>query len=257
MISRAQWGARPPKWNPGRVVPALGMFIHYNGPEVSPAVTAGDYESVCRFLRGIQNFHMDSNGWPDIAYSFAVDSAGRTYELRGWGVAGAHTMDWNWKSHAIFLPLGGNQAPTEEQLAACRSLIADHNDRYGVGFVKGHQQAPNQTSCPGPVVMRLINEGAFNPGAAPAPKPPAPPAPPKPTPVIPAPPGVDTKVNKPVMMQEPDGTVWMYYGGTPWRVHVKNPDDVRAFQFMGVEYKVIDGKQAAFFRRYSQEVRCG
>ena len=38
---------------------------------------------------------------------------------------------------------------------------------------------------------------------------------PPPAPSIPTPPGVDLNVNKPVMMREPDGTVWMYYSGTP------------------------------------------
>lgn len=73
---------------------------------------------------------------------------------------------------------------------------------------------------------------------------------------VPVPEGVDTEVNKPVMMREPDGTVWMYYGGTPWRVHVKSPADAQLFQFFGVELKPVDAKQAAFFRRYSQEVKC-
>jgi hypothetical protein len=245
---RSAWGAAAPSWNPGRVAPSLGMFIHYNGPPVSPAVLAGDYQSVAAFLRATQRYHMQTNGWPDIAYSWAVDSVGRIWELRGWGTAGAHTMDWNWKSHAVFLCLGGDQAPTPEQLAACRELIAEHNEKYGIGFVKGHQEAPNSTSCPGPKVMELIRAGAFNPAIA-QPKPPAP--------QVPRPNGVDPKVNKPVMMQEPGGTVWIYYAGTPWRVHVKTPDDVNVFKFLGVEYKVIDQKQANFFRKYSQEVKCG
>lgn len=248
-ISRAQWGAQPPTWNPGRVSPALGMFIHYNGPAVSNAVLAGDYESVKSFLQGIQRYHINTNGWPDIAYSWCVDAMGRIWELRGWDVAGAHTLDWNWKSHAIFLPLGGDQQPTAEQVAGCRTVIAEAIARYGTQFIKGHQEAPNQTSCPGEPTMALIRSGAFNPTTQPTPQP-------DPAPTLPTPPGVDPKVNKPVMMQEPDGTVWMYYAGTPWRVHVKTPDDVRAFQYMGVEYKVVSKTQAAFFRKYSQEVKC-
>jgi hypothetical protein len=245
-ISRAQWGAAAPTWNPGRVSSAKGVFIHYNGPAVNAAVLAGDYESVTRFLQGIQRYHQQTNGWPDIAYSWCVDSVGRIWELRGWDVAQAATLNWNWTSHSVFLPLGDNQAPTPEQAEGVKRVIAEANKRYGVQFIKGHREAPNQTSCPGEPTMALIRAGAFNPGQ-PAPQPP----------VIPAPPGVDTKVNKPVMMQEPDGTVWMYYGGTPWRVHVKTPDDVRVFQFFGIEYKVIDAKQAAFFRRYSQAVKAG
>ena len=63
-------------------------------------------------------------------------------------------------------------------------------------------------------------------------------------------------MNKPVMMHEPNGTVWMYYSGTPWRVHVKSPADLQTFQFMGVEYRSVDQKTADFFRRYSQVVKC-
>jgi hypothetical protein len=258
-ISRAQWGAQAPTWNPGRVSPALGMFIHYNGPPVSNAVLAGDYESVKRFLQGIQRYHINTNKWPDIAYSWCVDSMGRIWELRGWDVAQAATLDWNWKSHSIFLPIGGDQAPTPEQVEGCKRVIAEANKRYGAQFVKGHQEAPNQTSCPGEPTMRLIRAAAFIPGrpaVTPTPPRPTPSPTPTPAPTLPIPPGVDPKMNKPTMMQEPDGTVWMYYSGTPWRVHVKSPADVNAFKYMGVEYKVVDRTQAAFFRRYSQEVKC-
>lgn len=75
-------------------------------------------------------------------------------------------------------------------------------------------------------------------------------------PSVPTPPGVDPIMNKPVMMREPDGTVWMYYSGTPWRVHVKSVEDVATFQFFGIELKGVDRNQAAFFRRYSQVVKC-
>lgn len=74
---------------------------------------------------------------------------------------------------------------------------------------------------------------------------------------IPVPEGVDIEVNKPVMMREPNGTVWMYYSGTPWRVHVKSMADVQTFTFFGIEMKQVDKKQADFFRRYSKEVVCG
>lgn len=62
-------------------------------------------------------------------------------------------------------------------------------------------------------------------------------------------------MNKPVMMREPNGTVWMYFSGTPWRTHVKSMDDVRTYTFFGVEMKNVDQKQADFFRRNSQLVK--
>jgi hypothetical protein len=251
---RSAWGAAPPSWNPGRVRPALGIFLHYNGPPVSSAVLSGDYKSVAAFLRSIQGYHMRNNGWPDIAYSFCVDSTGRIWELRGWDVAGAHTMDWNWKSHAIFLPLGGDQAPTPQQIEGCKRVISEANVRYGKQFVKGHQEAPNSTSCPGGPTMKLIRAGAFIPGSS-APTPPAAPKP-NPAPQVPLPNGVDPKVNEPTMMKIED-KIWMFYANTPWRVHIKTPADVEAFKFMGVKQQDLGRDAGRFFLRYSQEVKCG
>jgi hypothetical protein len=241
VLSRDKWGALPPTWNPGVVNPSLGMFIHYNGPAVTNNVLAGDYDSVVKFLQGIQRYHMNNNGWPDIAYSFCVDSIGRIWELRGWGVAGAHTMDWNWKSHAIFLPLGGNQSPTDAQIAACRTVIAEHNRRYGKGFIKGHLQAPNQTSCPGPEVMRLINSGAFIPrGTEDKPTPP--------------PPGVDPMAKPVIMRNSKTTTISVFYPDTPFRVDLTSMDDVNRFKFFGAEDK---GNQDPWFWKITSAVKTG
>jgi hypothetical protein len=74
--------------------------------------------------------------------------------------------------------------------------------------------------------------------------------------VLPAPGGVDVEVNKPVMMKI--GTkIWMFYEGTPWRIHVQTPADVQTYQFFGVPLKTPDAKTGEFFIRNSQEVKCG
>jgi len=249
-ISRQEWQAKPPTWNPGVVKQSKGMFIHYNGPEVSGAVLAGDYESVKRFIQGIQNYHQNTQKWPDIAYSWIVDSMGRIWEGRGWGVAGAHTLNWNWDSHAIFLPLGGNQKPTTEQIAASKIVIAEHNRRYGTGFVKGHVDAPNQTSCPGPVVLPLVRSGAFNPT-------------PQQQQIVEG----ETTTMKPVMMRNPSGAIWIYYTypetvihehpngdlwlmypGTPFRQPVRK-QDANTFKYLGVKTQKIDQNFANFLWR--------
>ena len=43
----------------------------------------------------MQNYHMDSNGWCDIGYSFAIGGDGEVYEGRGWNHVGAHTGGFN------------------------------------------------------------------------------------------------------------------------------------------------------------------
>jgi hypothetical protein len=243
-VTRAEWGAKPPKWQ--EQISSKGVFIHYNGGvPLNASVASGDPESVKAHLRGVQDFHMGpSRGWPDIAYSWCVDGRGVIYELRGWGVAGAHTLNWNWSSHAIYLPIGGDQAPTSAQVAGCNQVIAEHNRRFGQGFILGHQQAPNSTSCPGGPTMNLIYAGAFHAANTPPPPP------------LPIPPGVDPMTNKPIMMQDPTG-VFLYYANSPYRVWVRTPEDVHAWRFMGVEYKVITAEQSAFFQKYTQLVKTG
>lgn len=225
-ITRAEWGAVPPRWSTP-LHRSEGMFIHYNGGNPLPGnVEAGDFDAVCAHLRSTQQFHMGpSRGWPDIAYSWCVDGSGRIYELRGWGVVGAHTMDWNERSHAIYLPLGGDQAPTEAQIAGARTVIAEHDARYGVGFVKGHQQAPNSTSCPGGPTMARILAGDFEP----RPEPPTPPDP-------------EEDEVKQIMIRDPrTGTVWHVCGNTRYRL--ASEDEVKTLQFLGVDL-VTDGGDA-------------
>jgi hypothetical protein len=220
VVTRAEWGARPPKWREAISI-SKGVFIHYNGGSNLPApVVGGDFDAVCAHLRGVQSYHMNTQGWPDIAYSFCVDSVGRIYELRGFAVAGAHTLGWNWDSHAIYLPLGGDQAPTDVQIAAANQVIAEHDRRFGAGFVKGHQQAPNSTSCPGGPTMARILAGDFH---ATDPMPPPPP------------PDPDEDDVKPVIVVDPrpGKSAWHVFGNTRYRLASQAEIDTLAY--MGTE----------------------
>lgn len=242
VFTRTDWGAVPPKW----VTPmsrSEGMFLHYNGPSVPADVLAGDRQAVFRWLRVIQGYHMNAQGWPDVAYSFCVTATGDIVELRGWGVVGAHTVGWNDKAHAIVFPVGDAQPITDAQVRAANAVIAEHNRRYGAGFVRGHQEAPNSTSCPGGPVMNAIRAGRFRPDPAPVPP-------------VPVPPGVDPAVNKQVMMKI-GRHVWLFYGDTPWRVRVQTPADVQTFRFFGVPYQEPDAKTGDFFIRHTQAVKTG
>jgi hypothetical protein len=242
-ISREQWGARPPTWNPGPVTSSAGVFIHYNGGNpLAGDVAGGVYDAVCAHLRSTQQFHMGpSRGWPDIAYSWCVDGSGRVYELRGWGVAGAHTMGWNERSHAIYLPLGGLQAPTDAQVAGCRMVIAEHDRRYGKGFIRGHRQAPNSTSCPGEPTMAVLNAGKFSPYTNPTPQPPRPP-------------GVDPNVKPTIMRRSTDGTISVFYPDSPFRIDLKKMEDVQKFKFFGA---VDKGNADPWFWTVTSAVKCG
>jgi hypothetical protein len=246
-VTRAEWGARPPKWRE-TFRHSQGVFVHYNGPAVAAPVYQGVSSSVRGFLQGIQSFHMGpQRGWPDIAYSWAVDTTGTIYELRGWGVAQAATLNWNWESHSVFLILGEGQPATDAQWAAVRTIVAEHNSKYGAGFVKGHRQAPNSTSCPGDLVIADLAAGKGNPSPQPTP--------PRPIP-IPTPPGVDVNNNTPKMI-EIGKHVWLFWDSSPFRVRVRTPEDVQAYRFMGVPYSKLSETQGRIFIQHTRAVKTG
>jgi len=167
-ITRAEWGARPPK-SRQTISRSEGMFTHYTAGPRAATRAAGVAQ-----VKGIQRFHMETRGWADIGYSFLVDDEGNIYEGRGWGVAGGHTEGWNSRSHAVCAILNDNQKPTTQMLAALRLVHDDHDRRYGNGFHRSHRDV-NSTSCPGDILHGWMQAGMPVAGGTPPP-PPAEPA---------------------------------------------------------------------------------
>ena len=98
IISKAQWGGRPPVSTPEKIsTPVPFTVIHHGG--------SNDYcttQTQCAaIVRAYQNYHIDSNGWNDIGYNFVVGEDGNVYEGRGWEAVGAHAPTYNTKSIGI------------------------------------------------------------------------------------------------------------------------------------------------------------
>ncbi|TRY68830.1 hypothetical protein TCAL_15127 [Tigriopus californicus] len=153
IISRAEWGARPA--NPsfmGDSVP--NMFVHHaEGPDCY------NQEDCMAQVRGIQNYHMDSNGWSDIGYSFLVGGDGNVYEGRGWNKIGAHTQGYNSVGYGTcFIGSFMTKNPTQEamdvyqQLASCAVGLGKVQSNYEMF---GHRQA-GSTDCPGDKLYQTI-----------------------------------------------------------------------------------------------------
>jgi hypothetical protein len=139
-VSRAQWGARPPK-STKPITSSECLFVHHSVTGTGPDEAA--------IVRQVQAFHMDTRNWQDIAYSWLVGQSGAIYEGRGWGVAGGHTEGWNSKSHAVcFIGNSDNDTPTPQALAAISAVWAEHARRYATNTLRPHR-AVNQTGCPG------------------------------------------------------------------------------------------------------------
>ncbi|WAR05966.1 PGSC2-like protein, partial [Mya arenaria] len=111
IVTRSQWGARPAKTHSTMHVPVNEFFIHHTE---TPACT--DMTACKTRVRSIQNYHMDSNGWSDIGYSFLVGEDGNVYEGRA-----------------------------VKNLIACGIQLGKIRSTYRL---YGHRDA-GQTSCPG------------------------------------------------------------------------------------------------------------
>jgi len=181
IITRAQWGADEEIRRAGpSYADALRFAVvhHTAGPSgSSPAQAAA-------IVRGIEAYHVKSNGWNDIGYNFLVDRWGNVYEGRYGGVdkavIGAHALGFNTGSVGIAL-IGtySSAAPPPTQLQGLEKLVAwrldvlhidplstviatsGGNEKFSAGTqvalraVSGHRDT-GSTSCPGNALYALL-----------------------------------------------------------------------------------------------------
>jgi hypothetical protein len=126
IIPRAQWGARPFGTGP---VPCPG------GPEYAPVrfvvihhtVSGNSYSASqsAAMVRGIQSYHMDANGYCDIAYHFLIDKYGQIFEGRAGGidqpVIGGHAGGFN--TGSVGVALIGDYRTIRPSTAQWQSLV--------------------------------------------------------------------------------------------------------------------------------------
>lgn len=110
-------------------------------------------------LRRHQRFHQDQ-GWPDIAYHFAVDLRGNVYELRDPASAGDTFTSYDPAGHLLVVCEGdfNHQQPTDALLAAVATLFASASATYGVPLdrIAGHRDLAPETTCPGGHLYRHL-----------------------------------------------------------------------------------------------------
>lgn len=142
IVTRAEWGARPPTQRTTIAVPTGELILHHLAAEHHGA--SG--------VRDVQAFHIDSRGLSDIAYSFLVDDpSGTVYEGRGAGILGGHTRGHNRTGHAI-CGMGDFEArrPSRLLIESIARLVAHGaRERWWPGRIThGHRQL-GSTACPG------------------------------------------------------------------------------------------------------------
>lgn len=156
LVTREQWGARPPKNTTDIKTPVSEFFVHH---------TAGIWHecfnmtSCIKVVRRIQNFHMDDRGWDDIGYNFLVGEDGNVYEGRGWSHVGAQVKGYNSKSYGTSV-MGDymEKLPNSKALTALKGVIACgvQLGKLSSGYrLYGHRDAED-TSCPGDSLYKEI-----------------------------------------------------------------------------------------------------
>ncbi|THA25919.1 peptidoglycan-binding domain-containing protein [Streptomyces sp. RKND-216] len=166
-VTRAQWGARPPRSTSGNITPQNGgVTVHHVG---GSKVAASSHSSCAGQVRGHQNHHMDGNGWSDIAYSHLVCVHGYVFEGRGENVrtAANGTTSGNQNWYAVCGLVGGSSSNydsiTSGLIDAFHHAITRLRNQGGAaGAVNGHQDH-KATACPGNLYP-LVLDGTLNPG---------------------------------------------------------------------------------------------
>ena len=166
-ITRAQWGARPPR-RVSRSISPQGITVHWGGP--SPWRNGiGDHSQCAGLVRGWQNFHMDGRGWSDIAYNFVVCPHGHIFEGRWAGVRSAAngTNNGNYLSYAGCY-LGGVGDPFTDE---AKSGFNQAAQILGLPINKVHSDW-KATGCPGPQQTAWVRSGSTGSDSVPTPAPP-------------------------------------------------------------------------------------
>lgn len=158
IVERATWGARPPRartpQNPRSVDE---LFFHWPGSSGSLRGINTTAEER-RWMRDIQNFHMDTRGWSDFAYSYAIFLSGRIYRGRGFRNVPAGQEGHNTNTVAVVFVVGTADSVSSAMRETAREFTrwAERYARREL-LVRGHG-AVSQTSCPGPAITRLAAE---------------------------------------------------------------------------------------------------
>lgn len=151
VISRAGWGARPPK-----------EVVHLNWANVTYFVVHYSGASRDQSVRSIQNWCMDNKKHADIDYNELIRD-GKVYMGRGDAVGG-HTLNLNSRSYGVCI-IGKDGDATDLDLLALQERYRHACRSAGRTLtVVGHREAPGQkpTSCPGSEILDWIHRGLID-----------------------------------------------------------------------------------------------
>lgn len=146
-VTRAEAGLRKPKSISRNISPGDGgVALHYGGP----AQRLHNHADCVTRWRQWQDFHMDSRGWADIAYTMGVCQHGFVFAGRGAGIrtAANGTNYGNQNFYAVCWLGGEGQTPTQLALDAFEWAVLNLR-KTGAGRAVRPHQFFKGTACPG------------------------------------------------------------------------------------------------------------
>lgn len=155
IVSRDQWGAKPPILARMKKQTPHEIIIHHTGVRQQPQL------SLERKLRGLQSYSQREKGWGDSPYHYYIDVSGRIGEARDVAYAGDTNTPYGVKDRALIVLEGhfDTETPKPEQIAALKQLIAWLSERYAIpgNKISGHNDHV-ATDCPGKNLKALLPE---------------------------------------------------------------------------------------------------
>lgn len=152
VISKSAWGGR----KTGTFEPHVPqrLTIHHT------ASGGSDPAGAPARIRGYQRYHMDQ-GWPDVAYHYLIDQAGRVYEGRPVVAAGDTFTEYDPSGHFLACLDGSfdRATPSNESIDALVLVLAWASQTHDIDprTLSGHRDVAN-TTCPGDNLYALRDE---------------------------------------------------------------------------------------------------
>jgi hypothetical protein len=151
---RDTWGARSAKTHLMTRHTVERLTIHHAGTQSG---TTGPAQ-----FRGWQNWHMDGQGWGDVAYHLLIGIDGTVYQGRDPAYEGDTGTTYDTTGHFLVVVEGNfdHDKPTQAQVESLTTVLAGASKQYGVSpsTLSGHRDHA-ATTCPGTHLHAMISSG--------------------------------------------------------------------------------------------------
>jgi len=154
---RENWGARPAETERMTRHTIERLTIHHAGTQ-SGITGAPQY-------RGWQSWHIDGQGWPDIAYHLIIGVDGTVHEGRDPTYRGDTGTTYDTTGHFLVVVEGNfdDEEPTARQVESLIAVLAWASATYEVSptTISGHSEYAS-TACPGHQLQNRIASGEIH-----------------------------------------------------------------------------------------------